>query len=301
MLVLLAACNGSSWIRDQIDSILTQEGVDVRVIISDDGSCDSTVEEIRRFRNDDRVKLSARSKPTGSAAQNFFALIRETPVGEHDFVALADQDDLWHPARLSRACRALRENNATGYSSSTLAFWPNGRTAVLRQAPTTTSADFLFEGAGQGCTFVLSAQLYDALRQFIAAHGALIEPLHYHDWTIYALARVWGHRWIFDPSPTVYYRQHTGNDTGAKLSVAGMRKRLALIKSGWYRRQILGITALCAAAAPTNSTVSGWRLRSETTAGWSRRIGRARFCITQGRRKLSDRLVLSLLTLLGWV
>lgn len=301
MLVLLAACNGSTWIRDQVASILAQEEVEVSVLIRDDYSRDSTLEELDQFRNDDRLTILANSNPTGSAARNFFALIREAAPGKHDFVALADQDDIWHPQRLSRACRTLRETGSVAYSSATLAFWPNGRTAILRQSPKTTPADFLFEGAGQGCTFVLTASFYRKLRQFLTANSGLTEFLHYHDWTIYALARAWGHAWTFDPLPTVFYRQHARNDTGARVSKTAMRKRLSLVKSGWYRNQISLITEVCMAAAPDNLSVSNWKRTSEASTPRTRRVAIARFCLTDGRRKFSDRLVLSFFALLGWL
>ena len=91
VLVLLAAYNGAPWIREQLGSILTQEGVDTRIAVRDDGSTDGTPAEVGRFTEEGRVRISAPGAPTGSAAQNFLALIRENPADEFDFVAFADQ------------------------------------------------------------------------------------------------------------------------------------------------------------------------------------------------------------------
>src|SRR6185437_14487000 len=44
VLVLLASYNGARWIGRQIESILAQEAVDVRIVIADDGSSDGTLE-----------------------------------------------------------------------------------------------------------------------------------------------------------------------------------------------------------------------------------------------------------------
>ena len=49
VLVLLASYNGEKWIGQQLESILTQEGVELRVKVRDDGSSDGTLQEVERF------------------------------------------------------------------------------------------------------------------------------------------------------------------------------------------------------------------------------------------------------------
>src|SRR5437879_6171547 len=88
VLVLLAAYNGAQWIREQLESILRQEGVDTRITVRDDGSTDGTPAEVGHFAGDDRVRMSCATVPSGSAAQNFFALMRENAAEDFDFVAL---------------------------------------------------------------------------------------------------------------------------------------------------------------------------------------------------------------------
>lgn len=301
MLILLASYNGVRWIRRQIESILTQEAVNARIVIADDGSSDGTLEEIARFPQSAGVTLSTPSSPAGSAAQNFLRLIRATPAADCDFVAFSDQDDLWHSTKLSRACRALSSSACVGYSSATIAAWPDGREFVLRQATRPRAGDFLFEGAGQGCTFVLRADFYERIRRFVTAHAPLTREVHYHDWMIYALARSWGQSWTFDPSPSVQYRQHTGNDTGARATLSGVRKRLTLIKGGWYRRQLAAILAICVAAAPEKSVIASWRSAFESQRGWRRRFRLAWFALRSGRRKRLDSAVVVLAALAGWI
>lgn len=301
VLVLLACYNGEAWIRLQLESILEQRDVDVSIAVGDDGSSDATLAEIARFGCDSRVHLSPCSGRTGSAAQNFLRLIRDHAAEGFGFVALADQDDIWNRDRLARACHELASTQSAGYSSATIAAWPNGRTAVLRQAEAITEGDFLFEGAGQGCTFVLRADLYEEVRRFVMAHQSLTGALHYHDWMIYALARCWGHSWRFDSAPSVTYRQHEGNDTGARTSVAGIRKRLALMRRGWYRTQLAAICAICSAAAPYNPVVGAWRPLLLANSGWGRRLHLAVFCLRRGRRRTLDNLILACAAVAGWI
>jgi rhamnosyltransferase len=301
VLVLLAACNGARWIGQQIDSVLAQENVDLRLIIRDDGSTDGTPRELDRFAGDPRVSTLDDATPTGSAAGNFLALIRENPAEGFDFVAFADQDDLWDRDKLCRACHRLAAERSAGYSSATLAVWESGRQRVVRPSGAPTGGDFLFEGAGQGCTFVLTATLYERVREFITPHPDLTRQLHYHDWAVYALARSWGLRWSFDPQPSMRYRQHVGNDTGARGTLAGVAKRLALIREGWYRAQLRAIAELCSAAAPANTKVAEWRSKLMQPDGWHRRWQTARFCLRGGRRRGRDNAIVVMAALAGWI
>jgi rhamnosyltransferase len=295
--VLLAAYNGGPWIREQIESILGQHGVDVHVVVRDDGSSDDTRTQVEQIASEGRVQLQTATTRGGSAAQNFFTLIRESSAAGFDFVALADQDDLWNPDKLTRASRLATQERSAGYSSWTTAIWADGRESLLRQAVTPTRSDFLFEGTGQGCTYVLSAQFYERARQFLLGKAPLTAAIHYHDWALYALARTWGLNWSLDPHPTVRYRQHGGNDTGARNSANGIARRLRLIRQGWYRQQLCAIAELSFAADPSNPTVAAWREVLQAR----QRLRTAEFCIRGGRRKTIDRTILILSALAGWV
>ena len=301
VLVLLAAYNGLQWIRQQLDSILSQDGVDLRITVRDDGSTDATTAAVEEFRKDERVELHTTVTPSGSAAENFFTLIRENPALDVDFVAFADQDDTWNADKLIRACRTLISESSAGYSSATTAAWPDGRASILTQSSIPGTSDFLFEGAGQGCTFVLTTDFYHRVRNFLRGHSDLTCRLHYHDWSMYALARAWDLRWSFDPKPSMIYRQHAANDTGARHTLGGIRKRLKLIREGWYRNQLRAIAALCLAAAPDNAVVAAWHALFNRPDTWSRRLQILRFCLHGGRRRRLDNTILLFATVAGWI
>ncbi|HEX2494581.1 MAG TPA: glycosyltransferase, partial [Steroidobacter sp.] len=150
VLVLLAAFNGARWIERQVRSILEQADVDVHLSIRDDGSNDDTRQLLENLRDAGRIQISYAPSASGSAAQNFFALIRATKADSFDFVAFADQDDEWCTDKLRRGCSILRESGSSGYSSSVVAVWEDGAERLLSQSHAQTRGDFLFEGAGQG-------------------------------------------------------------------------------------------------------------------------------------------------------
>lgn len=49
VVVLLSSYNGEKYIRPQVDSILAQQGVDVRILIRDDGSRDNTLTILQEY------------------------------------------------------------------------------------------------------------------------------------------------------------------------------------------------------------------------------------------------------------
>lgn len=300
ILVLLAAFNGETWIKEQLDSIFRQKDVNVHVVVGDDASTDDTLKALACYGRE-CLTIMRRGTSGGSASQNFFGLIRSIDASEFDFVALSDQDDIWDENRLRRACQLLREGDCSGYASATTAFWTDGTRKVLKQDSIATQSDYLFEGAGQGCTYVLTVAFYSRARRFLTAQQLLTRQLHYHDWALYALARAWHLHWAFDPESTIQYRQHTSNDTGAKWSVGGISNRLRRLANGWYGDQIARIQRLAAAANPSDPIIANWERVLSMQRGFERRFRVAHFCIQGGRRKISDNTILIGAALLGWV
>jgi rhamnosyltransferase len=148
---------------------------------------------------------------------------------------------------------------------------------------------------------VLTAALYEKVRRFLATHRSLIQPLHYHDWLVYALTRTWRLQWCFDAQPSMNYRQHEGNDTGARGTFGGIVKRFAKIRDGWYGTQLRTIAAACAAAAPENETLRAWSHELHQPDSWGRRVRLARFCWRGGRRRTRDNLTVMFAALRGWI
>ncbi|MBP6901695.1 MAG: glycosyltransferase [Burkholderiaceae bacterium] len=299
-LVLLAAYNGAETIERQISSVLAQDDVDIEILVRDDGSKDGTDDIVANLaRQDPRVRLISDGRASGSAGANFFELIRIAPLSGCDFVAFCDQDDVWHSGKLSRAIHHLRTRGADGYSSAVEAVWPDGRRRTLRQNPQLRAADHLFEGAGQGCTFVMTVGFVLRVRAALAAHPQAFARLHYHDWAVFALARASGCNWIIDDAVTMTYLQHEANDTGARGSMGSIRRRWSLIAGGWYRGQILAMVDMLLLARPGDPAASQWRALSTRKHAWIAFAQRLHFVLVNGRRKRIDRCVMAAAVLLG--
>lgn len=95
--IAMATYNGEKYLREQLDSILAQTITDWELVICDDCSKDSTVEILKSYQEqDDRIKIFVNEKNLGFK-KNF-----EKAIGlcSGDYIALADQDDIWHENHL---------------------------------------------------------------------------------------------------------------------------------------------------------------------------------------------------------
>lgn len=237
--VLLAAYNGMQWLREQLDSILDQAGVDVTVYVSVDKSSDGTHGWICDFAGTDtRVVPLAYGEVFGGAAKNFFRLLREVDLQSFDCVAFADQDDIWLPSKLARAYRQIMTLGCDGYSSSVTAFWPDGRRAFVNKSQAQQKWDYHFEAAGPGCTYVMTAVLAEAIKSHILDHRQRVDEVALHDWFCYAFARAKGYRWYIDPTPSMLYRQHENNQFGVNSGSKAFQSRAGKVFNGWWLTQV---------------------------------------------------------------
>ena len=75
VLVLMSTYNGERFLKEQIDSILSQEGVDVRLLVRDDGSTDRTWEILEVYASGYRNIVITRGENVGFV-KSFSALVR---------------------------------------------------------------------------------------------------------------------------------------------------------------------------------------------------------------------------------
>ncbi len=108
-LVSIAMCsyNGERFIQEQINSILEQSYSNFELIITDDCSSDKTIEIIKNYQaNDTRIKLYQNEVNLGFV-KNFEKAI-SLCTGE--YIALADQDDIWTKDKLKTFIENIGEN-----------------------------------------------------------------------------------------------------------------------------------------------------------------------------------------------
>jgi len=245
IIVLLAAFNGEKYIKEQILSIVNQSLKPHLIIINLDKSNDRTLEIIDKcILEYPIIKVLSSKKTFGSPASNFFHLLLNTNLTNIDYIALADQDDLWKEDKLDKAIKKL-EDGYDGYSSNVEAFWDDGRNHVLVKNQPQQNFDHLFESAGPGCTFVLTKNLASALQNFLKNnHGEIFQMKQYHDWLIYAFARRNRFEWFIDGYASMKYRQHAFNAFGAHVGFSGFLVRFKKVLMGEGFDQVLRLIKL---------------------------------------------------------
>ena len=102
--VCMATFNGGKFIREQLESILSQLPPDAEIIIADDGSTDDTLLVVDSL-NESRIRVLPAERHLG-VIYNFERALR---ASKGEIVFLADQDDVWLPGKVEMCLAALNE------------------------------------------------------------------------------------------------------------------------------------------------------------------------------------------------
>ena len=181
ILVLLACYNGEEYIYEQINSIFNQKiNNSIFLLISDDCSTDNTVQIIltakKKYKS---IKLLQNTKNLGFS-KNFYNLVcKASYLKNYDYVAFSDQDDIFLRNKFLKQILNFNNPKYVGQSSSVRCFGNSNK--ILSQSSSFKNYDFLFEGAGQGCTFLLKIDFFKDFRKFIIMNFDLVSKFIFHD------------------------------------------------------------------------------------------------------------------------
>ncbi len=125
--VAMSTYNGEKYVAEQIDSIIRQEGVDINLVIRDDGSRDSTIQIIEEYLNRGNIKL-IRGDNIGFG-HSFMTALFACP--QADYYAFSDQDDVWFPDKLIKTinCMEASDEPQLGFCS---AYYTDGNLKPLK-------------------------------------------------------------------------------------------------------------------------------------------------------------------------
>lgn len=217
VVVLMSTYNGEKYIREQIDSILTQNGVNVSLIVRDDGSKDGTRVILKEYAEKNMITIVDSDRNMGFA-ESFWELLLNAP--QEDYYAFSDQDDVWLDNKLLKAIEYLSSKNIpTLYSSN---FWlVDEHLNKIKQEPIFSMENVRPENLiitntrACGNTMVWNNQLQELV---------LLHPEHemittYHDIRLEFMAAMLG-KFYIDKERTILYRQHTANVSGGSQSAS---------------------------------------------------------------------------------
>lgn len=216
--VLLATYNGDRYLREQIDSILSQTYQNIQLIISDDGSKDNTRSILKEYEEkDDRVKVYYQTENLG-CIKNFQFLLEQV---KNETYMLSDQDDVWLPEKIEKTYQKLIEDKADLVFSDLEVVDTNLKTIYpsfndfmklsrkIKKYRMTKELNYLYNCV-TGCT-IMSRRKW--LNQILPLPGLSKYVLHDH-W-IGLMVSLQG-KLSYMPERYIKYRQHGDNEVGTE-------------------------------------------------------------------------------------
>lgn len=216
--VVMATYNGEPYIEEQLQSIVDCEGFDEhinRIIISDDGSSDKTL-DIARNLSISSVEIHSNNSFNGVIG-NFNSAVSRSDA---EYIIFSDQDDVWCENKIQLLYQGIRgtekiksepclfftdlevvDENLKRISPS---FWKHQK---LNPKVTESLSSILTQNVTPGCALIVNRALLDIA--FPCPANAVM-----HDWWLLLCAKAFG-RIRYSPITTIKYRQHGTNTIGA--------------------------------------------------------------------------------------
>lgn len=210
IVVLMSTYNGEKYIKEQLDSIFSQDYKNIYLLVRDDGSSDTTgliLKEYSEKINNMHYYIGENMK----SARSFMDLLSKAP--DADYYAFADQDDIWLPNKLSKGLELLSSQGGDLYHSNYLMTDASLNPITTNPKPNIDSigkAAVIYPATG--CTMIMTKKLRDIVvsykPQFIVMH----------DTWIFKVALATCDSVVFDQNSYILYRQHNNNVLGGKTS-----------------------------------------------------------------------------------
>lgn len=236
--ILLGVYNGANFLDPQIQSYLDQGHGAWQVLARDDGSNDACPQILNRYSlKDSRIHIIRDEKSNLGVIGNFSALMQAALETDMPYFVFSDQDDVWHPDKLSVQLGAMKKAEAACPGKPVLvhsdAMVVDTRLNMIcpsfmayqgiRHNPVTPLNNLLVQNFVTGCTLMVNRKLLELA--YPVPEAALM-----HDWWLALCAAVFGCIAFVD-QPLIRYRQHANNQVGAK----SVLRYLNPFTGNWYR------------------------------------------------------------------
>ena len=208
--VLLSTYNGSKYLQQQLDSLYGQTYPDIRILVRDDGSSDTTGAILESERAKGRIELLEGHGNLGPAL-SFLELLKAAASTETEYVAFCDQDDVWLPGKIALAVAKLTgaaDDRPAMYCSRVELVDENLQHIGYTALPGKIGfGNALVDSIATGCTMVLNREALHLIGRNLPGKVVI------HDWWCYLVVSCFGEV-VFDETATLKYRQHGSNTIG---------------------------------------------------------------------------------------
>lgn len=231
--VVMTTYNGEKYVEEQIKSILSSSYQDFALFIFDDGSKDSTISILERYKEDYPEKINiARNSMNYGVTMNFIQALTKMTA---DYIMFSDQDDVWLPNKIGVTLKRMKHMEAQFSKEKPIAVFTDAR--VVDQNLSTMHPSFfgsghldprktdlahlLMENKLIGCTVMVNAALRRKLQE-----NRLPQHARYHDWWVALIAASFGKIGYVEEG-TLLYRQHGNNMVGDSGFSSYLKNRLS--------------------------------------------------------------------------
>lgn len=213
--VIMSTYNGEAFVKEQIDSILAQTGVDVSLFVRDDGSSDCTKEILSEYAGK-YPNVTVSFEQNVGVGNSFMNALYSVP-DSFEYYAFADQDDIWEDVKLYEAIRLLQESGKVLYASNQENTDRYGNSLGMRYGADKnihlTPVSIIACNTLAGCTMVLKNELFLRLKDEKSRPSESLLRNRIHDVWVAAVASVCGGI-VYDERSFIKYRQHGNNVVG---------------------------------------------------------------------------------------
>lgn len=237
VLILLSTYNGEKYLIEQLESLYRQQGVNINIIVRDDGSSDSTIkilsEYSSRFLN---MTILAEDNIGCESSFNRLISYANSKMSKFDYYAFCDQDDVWDEDKLFCAVNNLGKFIENPFRLYTSAYRVVDEKLIFQYNQVFTYRHTLGEALimnnAIGCTMVFTKSLLEQAEKRINFDEPNKIWMPNHDGLIYMTAIALSAYIYYDATPYIYYRQHGNNLVGAyKASFKNRLKRILANKN----------------------------------------------------------------------
>ena len=107
-LILLSTYNGEKYIKEQLDSLLSQTRKNFEILIRDDGSSDNTINIILEYQKKYPKEIRYIKDDLGNlgSSKSFIKLLE---YSDSEYIMFCDQDDIWLPEKIEKSINKIKE------------------------------------------------------------------------------------------------------------------------------------------------------------------------------------------------
>lgn len=231
--IIVPVYNTAEFLSTCLDSILSQSGLDMEVIVVNDGSTDNSLSIITHYANNDsRIKYISQKNSGLSAARN-----AGMNVATGDYILFVDSDDWIFPNTIAHYWQRIKESNADVVAGIVGIAYENGRMGVWGYA-TKLHAEHSIVSGEEYLGLILScgrftpmAYNYFCRRDWLINEGLFFEPGIIHEdelWTPHLLMKA--KTITFGTIPHYAYRRRSsGSITSSSTSFTRLQSLIKIV------------------------------------------------------------------------